>query len=234
MSAKAKKSIMRGVTCSVCGFAGGHDRGDLVFVPEAGSWYHKSGCAQTAHEEYTMQREPKAPKTPKTPKEPMSTLQGWAEVIALQGGPPAKVKIQVEQDGDGAFRVASVETEAGSNATVKPLLGAAFVEEGRVVVSTGSDTPPIYTTSEQVVGACWEPGNGTRYDLLIINMARKRLLVWSNGGRRGGGVSMFLPDVDVTDLDLSYLSEKLGCGEADAEAIMAFLRLVENANANNP
>lgn len=63
----------------------------------------------------------------------------------------------------------------------------------------------------------YEPGNGTRYDVVLTMVpGKKRLaIVLENHGR---GCS-----IPTTALDADYLSEKLRIGTADAEALLPLL-----------
>ena len=68
----------------------------------------------------------------------------------------------------------------------------------------------------------FQPGNATRYDLLYGRLPDGRLLLcWLSKGGSGGTAFRFHPDSFIAS---DYLSEKMGCNEADADALTAFLR----------
>ena len=82
-------------------------------------------------------------------------------------------------------------------------------------------------TPHPVVGARWEPGNATRYDLAIVRVeppgaTAYTLLTWANAPT--GGRCMRLP-AWAADLHPSYIAEKLGAREEDARAILAWVRV---------
>lgn len=79
-------------------------------------------------------------------------------------------------------------------------------------------TPSVSTAV--VTGDDYQPGNGTRYDLRLVRTERETILLWLNP-LRGGACSMPLYDGCFTS---TYLEEKLGCGEADAAALLGWLR----------
>ena len=83
----------------------------------------------------------------------------------------------------------------------------------------------IYVSGATVARDDYQPGNGTRYDLRLVRIAPdsprpETLLLWLNP-LRGGARSMPLYDGCFTS---TYLEEKLGCGEADAAALLGWLR----------
>ena len=72
----------------------------------------------------------------------------------------------------------------------------------------------------------YEPGNGTRYDLIwgqvpgYGNRDHVFMLTWMRGGG-SGGVSMAVGPCSFTHE--TYVSEKMNVGAADAEALAAFI-----------
>lgn len=64
----------------------------------------------------------------------------------------------------------------------------------------------------------WQPGNGTRYDLVCAQVGNRTLITWLNKGG-SGGTSMLFSEF----LHYSYMVEKMGIGIADAIGIMMFL-----------
>lgn len=66
----------------------------------------------------------------------------------------------------------------------------------------------------------WQPGNGTRYDLIYGGGGEKSMIGWMRQGGSGGTVMLF------TDfLHYTYMMEKLGINIADAVGILKFLEL---------
>lgn len=188
--------------CALCGFAAGHGRGKLVHIEQVNAWYHEGGCLQAAQEAYADGGDP-------TPH----IVTGRMPLTAGSNGPRYRPEaarldpIVVEVDADG--KPTRVTVTAGSTETVTPTIGAPL-------------RPPtnLKRGSLAMVGAGYEPGNGTRYELMLLTVPlAKPLLVWTNGP--GGGRSMFVPHCGLA---VSYIAEKLGCNTADAEAIALFLR----------
>ena len=72
---------------------------------------------------------------------------------------------------------------------------------------------------EQVI---WEPGNGSRYDLLYgkDNSRGRYILAWMRSGGSGGTCIVWSAQ---SYLHYSYLCEKLNVNDADAAGIMTFL-----------
>lgn len=72
----------------------------------------------------------------------------------------------------------------------------------------------------------YEPGNGTRYDLIwgyvpgYNNKGHVLMVSWMRGGG-SGGVSMVIGEGSFAHE--TYVSEKMGLGQADAEALAAFI-----------
>lgn len=67
-----------------------------------------------------------------------------------------------------------------------------------------------------------EPGNGTRYALLIIDDRDEVLVCWLSRSRVGGSCIRLLKGGECPDL--RYVAEKMGVDIADAAAICAFVR----------
>ena len=67
----------------------------------------------------------------------------------------------------------------------------------------------------------WEPGNGTRYDLVYGSVDEHRsMVVWLLKGGSGGTAIMF----DSSHyLHHTYLEEKMAINSADAAAVLLFL-----------
>ncbi len=64
----------------------------------------------------------------------------------------------------------------------------------------------------------WQPGNGTRYDLIYSGDSSKNLIGWLRMGGSGGRMMLF------TDfLHYSYIMEKMQINIADAVGILKFL-----------
>jgi len=70
----------------------------------------------------------------------------------------------------------------------------------------------------------WDPGNGTRYDLLLGKDGTDTLLCWMRHGGSGGVCIRW--DADIDCMAVSYFCEKMQCNEADAVAILAFLDMI--------
>ena len=71
----------------------------------------------------------------------------------------------------------------------------------------------------------FEPGNGTRYDLLYGEAPRGYLLVWLHKSGSGGSAFRFSGDCFVAS---GYLAEKMSIPAylgGDTNALLAFLRL---------
>jgi len=71
----------------------------------------------------------------------------------------------------------------------------------------------------------YEPGNGTRYDLLYGKAPQGYLLVWLHRGGSGGSAFRFSGDQFVA---AGYLAEKMSIPATlggDTDALLAFLRL---------
>ena len=71
----------------------------------------------------------------------------------------------------------------------------------------------------------YEPGNGTRYDLLYGEAPRGYLLVWLHKSGSGGSAFRWR---DHTTVAAGYLAEKMSIPAylgGDADALLAFLRL---------
>ena len=68
----------------------------------------------------------------------------------------------------------------------------------------------------------WEPGNGTRYDIVYGALVGtdKFLLSWMKFGG-SGGVSIIFSGKDL--LHHTYVEEKMGVNTADANGILAFV-----------
>jgi hypothetical protein len=66
-----------------------------------------------------------------------------------------------------------------------------------------------------------EPGNGTRYALMIAEDGDQVLVAWLRTSDVGG-VAMRIPKRQ--DFEISYVAEKMGIGAGDAAAICAYLR----------
>ena len=72
----------------------------------------------------------------------------------------------------------------------------------------------------------YEPGNGTRYDILwgyvpgYNNKDHVFMLTWMRSGG-SGGVSMVVGPSSFTHE--TYVSEKMGVGQADAQVLSAFI-----------
>jgi hypothetical protein len=64
----------------------------------------------------------------------------------------------------------------------------------------------------------WQPGNGSRYDLIYGNIGDKNFLAWMRGGGSGGRCIVW-----SSYLHCSYLREKLDINLADADGILLFL-----------
>lgn len=206
-----------------------------MHVEQVNAWYHEGGCLSRAQEAYAEGGDPtphvvtgRMPLTagsngPRYQNVPVRTPEGRrireafreaahivapivAQIQASEGRGPDPV---VEVDADG--QPTRVTVTAGSAETVTPTIRPL--------------RPPtnLKRGSLAMAGAEYEPGNGTRYQLMLLWAPRDRtvtpLLVWTNGP--GGGRSMFVPH---SGLAVSYIAEKLGCNVADAEAIALFLR----------
>lgn len=65
----------------------------------------------------------------------------------------------------------------------------------------------------------WQPGNGTRYDLIYGEVGNKNLIGWMRQGGSGGCVMLF-----SAFLHYSYVMEKMQIGIADAVGILKFLQ----------
>lgn len=82
------------------------------------------------------------------------------------------------------------------------------------------------TTDRALLSVCdWQPGNGTRYDLMLVNLPPVRpgpqhaILTWVNAPRCGR--SMVVPVGE--EIDVFYISDKLDVNHADAIAIGRWL-----------
>ena len=64
----------------------------------------------------------------------------------------------------------------------------------------------------------WQPGNGTRYDLILTNLKGHWLITWLRFGGSGGPSLLFSGYLHYT-----YVMEKMSVGIADAVAILKFL-----------
>lgn len=64
----------------------------------------------------------------------------------------------------------------------------------------------------------WQPGNGTRYDLLYGKCGDYYMIGWANRHGAGGTFMMF-----SHFLHYSYLAEKMNVNESDADGILRFL-----------
>lgn len=87
-------------------------------------------------------------------------------------------------------------------------------------------TPNQTSTDRALLSVCdWQPGNGTRYDLMLVNLPatmpgpQLAILTWVNAPRHGR--SMVLPVGD--EIDVSYISDKLDVNPVDALAIARWL-----------
>ena len=79
------------------------------------------------------------------------------------------------------------------------------------------------TSTRLVTEECYEPGNATSYRLCLIEPSDEDndyLLVWLNAP--GGGRAMRISADGI--VHINYLSEKLGCNDADGTAILNWLR----------
>jgi hypothetical protein len=66
----------------------------------------------------------------------------------------------------------------------------------------------------------WEPGNATRYELLMGAVDSKMLLCWLREGGAGGTCLRWNGDNTVA---VTYLIEKMGVNLGDAVGILSFL-----------
>jgi len=75
--------------------------------------------------------------------------------------------------------------------------------------------------NENIISAAWEPGNGTRYELLLVNGAGvNRVFAWLNAP--GGGRCMYISPYGV--IHSGYLMEKMGTRSIrDAAALLRWL-----------
>jgi hypothetical protein len=104
----------------------------------------------------------------------------------------------------------------------KALRGLPFDEMFERVREQPQEPPMSPTTTLTVTLDCWEPGNGTRYDLGLVPLPKaQRLLCWPNGP--GTGVCVVLQDSGY--LSRSYMAEKLGLDHdsRDLTAVLAWL-----------
>lgn len=208
-----QKTVRR---CAHCGHGANKRQGPLHFVEQQNAKYHY-GCMEAA-QEAQEKAEREAARIRSCPRafsgghlfalgEERCPTCGWSRTLKRVTTRAEHLDAVVEVDVDG--KPTRVTVTAGSAETVTPTLGKPL-------------RPPasLKRGSLAMVGAEYEPGNGTRYDLLVLNaQGAKPLLVWTNGP--GGGRSMFVPMPGVA---VSYIAEKLGCNTADAEAIAMFLR----------
>ena len=73
----------------------------------------------------------------------------------------------------------------------------------------------------------WEPGNGSRYDLVYGPVDDQRSMVlWLHNGGSGGSALMFDSDGYVHH---TYLEEKMDVGAIDGEMICQFLSVMGHA-----
>lgn len=64
----------------------------------------------------------------------------------------------------------------------------------------------------------WQPGNGTRYDLLYGNVGSYSFVTWLARGGSAGSTMLFSDFLHYT-----YMTEKMNINEADAAGILKFL-----------
>ena len=66
----------------------------------------------------------------------------------------------------------------------------------------------------------WEPGNGTRYDLVFGKVGDNNILSWMRLGGSGGKTIVWDGFLHHT-----YIQEKMDLNEADAHGILSFLEI---------
>jgi len=79
---------------------------------------------------------------------------------------------------------------------------------------------PSQPIPDRVQRFIYEPGNGTRYDLLFGRADEHLLLVWLHRGGSGGSALHWSGN---NFLHWTYLAEKLNAGRADIAALLSFL-----------
>jgi len=81
----------------------------------------------------------------------------------------------------------------------------------------------------------WQPGNGTRYELIVVELTGFEIagsesegdivcIIWRNAGAANSGHAVTLPRRLLTEWH--YLAEKMECLPGDALAILAGVRRV--------
>jgi len=71
----------------------------------------------------------------------------------------------------------------------------------------------------------YEPGNGTRYDLLYgkLEGSMRYVIAWMHDGGSGGSCLRWQHWDDLRSYHWSYIAEKMRIREADARAIAKFM-----------
>lgn len=64
----------------------------------------------------------------------------------------------------------------------------------------------------------WQPGNGTRYDLLYGKCGDYHMIAWAGRGGSSGSFMLFSHFLHYT-----YLMEKMNVNSSDADGILRFL-----------
>jgi hypothetical protein len=97
-----------------------------------------------------------------------------------------------------------------------------------LIYINGTLTREVYMSEQSVLMEAYCPGNGTRYELMLVSFEDKHgqgvtVFTWLNSPY--GGRTMRLPRAGRT-VTLNYITEKMsGCGsDADFAAIMVWLR----------
>lgn len=229
-----QKTVRR---CAHCGHGANKRQGPLHFVEQQNAKYHYGcvGAAQEAQEK----AEREAARVRSCPRafsgghlfalgEDWCPTCGWSSTLKrvttraehaegcrrnLQrlAELPAGTALPVEVEVGPTGAPKRVTIHAGSAQTIRPIL----------------HQPKLHRGPLASVGAEYEPGNGTRYQLVLVvvpagfgGAGARHVLVWINAGR-----SMVVPSTEgmAWTPAVNYIAEKLGCNTADAEAVRAFL-----------
>lgn len=67
----------------------------------------------------------------------------------------------------------------------------------------------------------WEPGNGARYDLIVVRFDDRNFIAWMRKGGSGGVAIMFEFAPHWT-----YIAEKLDAQKPDAKALEVFCEVL--------
>lgn len=85
------------------------------------------------------------------------------------------------------------------------------------------DANTTETATRLIIEEAYEPGNATRYELLLMEPNpgdHYRVFIWINAP--GGGRAMRLAADSI--LHVSYLSEKIRCNDVDGMAMLEWLK----------